>query len=103
MNMNMNKDVNQDQLFTKDGMPTYYHWFQCKYLGQLNIFGDVAFDNNYDKNWPQDNKYSSIKRHLKAYDGRMKEMFEESWREYKQFVRTWKKVQADIKSRKLLL
>lgn len=90
-----------NKYFTKDGVPTYYLWLQCKYLGQPNIFGDVAFDNNYDTNWPLDNKYSSIKRHMKAYDGPMEAMFEQSWKEYKLFVRSWRNVQEDVKRRHL--
>ena len=43
-----------NKYFTQDGLPTFFLWFECKYLGQPNIFGDVAFDNCYDKKLPLD-------------------------------------------------
>ena len=68
-----------------------------RHLGQPNIFGDVAFDNCYDKKLPLDNKYSSIRDHLNPYDEQMMEMFEQAWKEYKQFIRILKGIRADQK------
>ena len=95
---NMNLEVNaMNKYFTQDGLPTFFLWFECKYLGQPNIFGDVAFDNCYDKKLPLDNKYSSIRDHLNPYDEQMMEMFEQAWKEYKQFIHILKGIRADQK------
>lgn len=95
--MKENMNENRNLYFTKDGIPTFYLWFTCKYLGQPNIYGDIAFDNHWDKSWPLDNKYSSIRRHLHPSDERMMEVLDETWPEYKRFVNTERKIKVELR------
>ena len=56
--------MEQNFAVTANGEITFYAWMICRYLGQPTPISDIAFDMAFDKNWPLDNKYTSIRNHL---------------------------------------
>ena len=74
--------MEQNFAVTANGEIAFYTWMMRRYLGQPTPISDIAFGMAFDKNWPLDNKYTSIRNHLGTNDDRLMELFEWCWKEY---------------------